>query len=206
MSLVATGGQRVNPVKMFEPLIDAAVHWLEIGLPVTHLKIVEHTESKAYELKGAFSILKQRYSTATVKSTPQFKYDLFISYAHENTDEVLFLLETLQQERSDLRIFLDRNKLNAGSAWQQEIYEALDDCNKVIAVYSPDYLASKVCKEEFNIALFRHRESEQGTLVPIYLNSANLPTYMKIMQFIDCREADRQKLQNASKAILEYME
>jgi hypothetical protein len=40
-----------------------------------------------------------------------------------------------------------------------------------------------VCKEEFNIALFRHRESEGGVLLPIYLYTAELPTYMKLIQY-----------------------
>lgn len=85
---------------------------------------------------------------------------------------------------------------------QQEIYEALDDCNKVMALYSPGYLMSKVCKEEYNIALFRHRDSESGTLLPIYLYNAQLPSYMHLVQFIDCREGDRDKLRAACQHIL----
>ncbi|MEP7284157.1 MAG: toll/interleukin-1 receptor domain-containing protein [Chloroflexota bacterium] len=205
MPLVATGKQADDPIAMLNALVDASVHWLAVGLPVTHIKIVEYDQKKALQLESAFSVLKQKYQAPQeplIAEPEQFKYDLFISYSHENTDEVLFLLEGLHQLHPSLRVFLDRRKLNVGSAWQQEIYEALDDCRKVIAVYSPSYLASKVCKEEFNIALFRHRESEDGTLIPIYLTSTALPTYMKIIQFIDCREADRDKLKVACQEIL----
>ncbi len=202
MPLVATGLQGVAAARILEPLIDAAVHWLELGLPVTHLKIVEISKPKAAELKRAFSELKERYAEPVVTPTHPYKYDLFISYSHENTEEVLMLLEELQALKPNLRVFLDRSELNSGSAWQQEIYEALDDCRKIIAVYSPTYLSSKVCKQEFNIALFRHRESNNQTLIPVYLHSADLPTYMKLIQFVECREGGRDRIRTACRAIV----
>jgi hypothetical protein len=202
MPLVATGLQGVPVTQILEPLLDAAVHWLELGLPVTHLKIVEYSEAKAVELSTIFAELKQRYIEPVVTLKHQFKYDLFISYSHENTDEVLMMLEALQQLRPSLRIFLDRSELNNGSAWQQEIYEALDNCQKVIAVYSPTYLSSKVCQQEFNIAMFRHRESNNQTLIPVYLHLADLPTYMKLIQFVECREGGRERIQAACQAIV----
>jgi hypothetical protein len=202
MPLVATGDQGVPLLDILEPLLDAAAHWLALGLPVQNLKIVEYSELKAAELKGAFSVLKQNYLGSFVKSNSKFKYDLFISYSHLNMDEVIFLAEELHRQRPNLRIFLDRKNLNTGVSWQQELYDALDDCRKVVAVYSPTYLSSKVCKEEFNIAIFRHRDSEDSVLLPIYLYSTELPTYMKLIQFIDCREADEDKLRKACKEIL----
>lgn len=201
MPVVATGNQRVPLTEMLEPLIDAAVHWLELGLPITHLKIVQLSQSKAAELKGAFAILKKKYVSPTLPLQRKFKHDVFLSYSHANKDEAIFFVETLQHYHSDIKVFIDRKELNAGSAWQQEIYEALDDCRKVIALYSPAYLASKVCKEEFNIGLFRHRDSDDGVLMPIYLYSADLPTYMKILQFHDCREGNRNLLRSACENI-----
>lgn len=204
MPVVASGNQGVPIADMLEPLLQAAAHWLAMGLSVERLKIVEFVERKAYELKGAFAILKKRYAAMTVQMTPQYRYDLFISYASANRSVVQPVVEYLQARRPSLRVFFDRHELTLGDAWQQQIFEALDDCNKVVAFYSPEYLASKVCKEEFNIALFRHRETE-NTLLPIYLYTANLPTYMKLIQFSDCREADPDKLRAAADAILQAL-
>jgi hypothetical protein len=67
---------------------------------------------------------------------------------------------------------------------------------------SPDYLDSKVCKEEFNIAWMRARETGQDTLFSVYLYTAQLPTYMKYRNYVDCREGDRPKLAEASKRLL----
>ena len=203
MPLVATGNQGIRPERILEPLISAAINWFSLGLPVKVIKIVEHSEQKAIELKGAFSVLKQRYAphSPNKNSTRDFRYDFFISYSHQDYDHVEFLYNELKLAKSSLRIFMDRRNLQVGSAWQQELYEAIDDCAQVIVVYSPTYLSSKICKEEYNIALLRHRE-EGNVLVPLYLKSAQLPTYMRLIQFIDCREADHHKLREACRLIL----
>jgi hypothetical protein len=44
----------------------------------------------------------------------------------------------------DVRIFLDRKSIDVGSAWQPAIFESLDQCRKVVALFSPAYLRSKV--------------------------------------------------------------
>ena len=137
MPLVASGDQDVPLLDMLEPLLDAAVHWLAFGLSVERLKIVEHSNLKAAELKGAFSVLKKKYQDTVFVPNPSFAYDLFISYSHQNIDEVAFLIEELQRQCPGIRIFLDRKDLNVGMAWQQEIFEALDDCRKVVSLYSP---------------------------------------------------------------------
>lgn len=140
---------------------------------------------------AVFAELKTRYSRPLDAASSQHRYDIFLSYAHANAREVAWLEQQLRERKPDLRLFIDRRELNVGSAWQREIFESLDDCARVVAVYSPDYLASKVCLEEFNIALCRHRKSAQPVLAPIYLYSAKLPTYMRMIQFWDCREFDQ---------------
>ncbi|PJF31243.1 MAG: hypothetical protein CUN51_05090 [Candidatus Thermofonsia Clade 1 bacterium] len=167
------------------------------------LSVAELAAHKAADLRQDFGCwLSQPINI--VQMTAQYRYDLFISYASANRADVQPVVDYLQRQRPSLRIFFDRRELTLGDAWQQQIFEALDDCNKVVAFYSPAYLASKVCKEEFNIALFRHRETE-NTLLPIYLYTANLPTYMKLIQFTDCREADPIKLRATADAILQVL-
>jgi len=205
LPLVASGDQNISMADMLEPLFDAAVHWLALGLSVKKIKIVQHSELKAAELKGAFSILKKQYSRAVIQWSDSFNYDVFISYSHDNAAAVDFLLDEMKRINPNLKIFLDRKDLNTGVAWQQEIFEALDDCRKVVAFYSPAYLSSKICREEFNIAMFRHRESKAGVLSPIYLHTADLPTWMKVTQYIDCREADKVQLILAGKEICENL-
>jgi hypothetical protein len=159
-TLVAAGSsQRIVPGESLNQLVESAVHWISSGLPIDCLKIVCLPNQEVDELSKLFSELKTRYTSITPQKKNQFSYDFFISYSHKDTREV--------------DMFIDKKNLNPGSAWQQEIYEAIDDCRKVATFYSPTYLDSKVCIEEFNIALCRHRESDEPILKPIYLYSAN---------------------------------
>ena len=191
---------------MLEPLLEAATRWLALGLPIDRLKIVEHSEARAAELARGFADFKSRLPSVSREPRRRFAYDIFISYSHQNTTEVDFMVDELKQLKPDVRIFLDRQDINVGHSWQQSIFEAMDDCQAVVAVYSPPYLQSKVCKEEFNIALFRHRESETSVLLPVYLFSAELPTYMKLVQHFDCRESDRARLTNACREIMTHLQ
>lgn len=200
--LLASGQLMKNKKIMLQQLVEAAAHWMSSGLPLDCLNIVSLPDSRLDELTQIFSELKSRYTSIAPQQQNQFSYDFFISYSHKDTREIDMFMEMLLARNKDLRIFIDKKDLNPGSAWQREIYEAIDDCRKVATFYSPTYLDSKVCLEEFNIALCRHRESDKPILKPIYLYSANLPTYMKLVQFFDCRESNREKLQRAAQYLL----
>lgn len=133
-------------------------------------------------------------------------YDVFISYSRANTNESEALEQALRESRPDIRIFVDRKEIDIGSAWQPQIFENLDKCRKVVALLSPDYLSSKMCKEEYNIAWIRGRETNQDIIFPIYLYTAGLPTYMKYRNYFDCREGDKSKIAEASKELLAALE
>jgi hypothetical protein len=203
MPLVASGDQGESAEVMLESLADASVHWLSAGLPLQRIKIVIHGSVRSESLDEAFSRVKRRHSEAASGTQRRcFQFDVFVSYSHRNKDEVDRLVGALQSHRPDLRFFVDRLELRPGTAWQQHIFESLDQSRKVICAFSPAYLASTVCKEEFNIALFRHREAADGVLLPVYLYSADLPTYMKLIQYEDVREGDSMKIaQSADKLI-----
>lgn len=127
---------------------------------------------------------------------------MFISYAHEDVDAAVLIAKELQSLQPGIRIFMDRMSIDIGAAWQPEIFEAIDACRKVLALFSPSYLQSKVCKEEFNIAWVRSREADEDCVFPIFLLSALLPTYMKYRLYVDCREGDENKLRTACSNLL----
>ena len=49
---------------------------------------------------------------------------------------------------------------------------------------------------------FRHREAADGILIPLYLYTAELPTYMKLFQYEDVREGDRMKIVQSTERLL----
>ncbi|HEY6912165.1 MAG TPA: toll/interleukin-1 receptor domain-containing protein [Myxococcales bacterium] len=121
-------------------------------------------------------------------------YDCFISYSREDEKEVDALVQQLKNAHPELRVFQDKLEIQLGDSWQSELDEVLETCRKVIAIYSPTYLTSRMCMEEFNMARLRHRENESGVLLPVYLRSTKLPLYMRSLQYFDCREADPKRI------------
>lgn len=225
MPILAAGNQYWPVDQMLPPLLDATIHWLESGLPLEVVRIVAHSKTDAEEGQFIFELAAELSPPATEDSDKQLareeeksdsyeeveptedknEYDVFISYAHENSEEMKTLEWELHQMSPDIRIFLDRKNIDIGSAWQPEIFESLDRCRKVVPLFSPAYLESKVCKEEFNIAWVRSRETEQEVLFPLYLFSAKLPTYMKYRLYLDCREGDSGKIHDASRQLLKLL-
>lgn len=205
MPLLAGGIQGVSTVDMLMPLFDAATNWLQFGLAVEEIKIVAYDEVHAAELRGAFGVLKRQFEQRPAQDGPGKAYDLFISYSWKNKDAIDAFVAELRKLRPGLRLFLDRQTLQTGCAWQQDIYTALDDCRKIVAFFSPDYLASKVCREEYNIATFRQRDEGGEVLLPIYLETAQLPTYMKMVQYIDCRKGFGVSLAQAAAQIVKKL-
>jgi hypothetical protein len=200
--LLASGFNHAAAIEMMRQLVDATVHWMSSGLPLSCLKIVCLPDNHVSELSRVFSALKAQYSDLSQNLINKFSYDLFISYSHKDAREVSMFEQALLNQKNDIRIFFDRKNLNSGAAWQREIFESIDDSRKVAVFYSPTYLDSKVCIEEFNIALCRHRESDEPVLMPIYLYSANLPTYMRLVQFKDCREFNLNRLDEACRELI----
>jgi hypothetical protein len=201
MPLLASGDMGEPGSVMLEAILTAALHWLGIGMPLECIKVVvseRTTEEKREQYRAVFAAVKKQVASAEQKARAAWRYDLFVSYSHQNYEEVDVLVNEVRQARPGARIFLDRMTLQTGMAWQQHLFETLDQCRKVLAVYSPTYLTSKVCMEEFNIALYRHRESPEGVLLPVYLQSAPLPTYLRLIQYEDVREADRAKIVQAA--------
>ena len=256
LPIVAAGNQGCSVAEMLPPLLDAALGWLEKGLPLDCIKIVTLSDAKAAEAERIFNARKRSYlapgpvAAVSVPPTPagddfllgggidrgsasdgdlrsmeigmadadtepvstfetppplEPEYDVFISYSRKNAHDSEMLEKALRQHRPEIRIFVDRKNLDVGSAWQIEIFESLDKCRKVVAMLSPEYIASKVCKEEFNIAWLRGREADDDIIFPLYLYSAPLPTYMKYKNFLDCREGDALRIEEASRRLLETL-
>jgi hypothetical protein len=203
LPVVSTGNQGWPVAEMLSPLLEAALNWLENGLPLSCVKIVTLSDAHAQEALQVFSGKKAQYvSSVPSPRTQGFEYDVFISYSRANASESEIMERALRECRPDIKIFVDRKDIDIGSAWQPQIFETLDRCHKVVAMLSPDYLGSKVCKEEFNIAWIRGRETDEEVIFPIYLYTTALPTYMKYRNYCDCREGDKSKIAEASSKLL----
>ena len=95
---------------------------------------------------------------------------LFISYSHADESYIgrfITAITTLTGDDGILEYWYDRN-IKAGDDFWDEIDSHLADRDVVCLFLSPDYLASRACKEEMRRALVMRKE--QGTLIiPVVL-------------------------------------
>lgn len=209
LPLLAAGNQRADPVGMLRSILDAAVHWLSTGLPLQVMKIVIFDQADAQLVAAATELFRsyiataKRISAEAQRSSPT-DWDLFVSYSHVDTDIVSRLVDQVRARDPAARIFYDRRELDAGAAWQQRIFDAIDASRRVVCLFSPDYLRSRVCMEEYNIAHLRNRE-EDGVLIPAYLRTATrLPSYMRLVQYVDVREGDVERMDQLACQLVDY--
>lgn len=197
MPLVAAGDQGYSPEEILPPLLEAAVNWLRSGMPLARLLVFVHDPGEAELTTRLFAKLKPSYEKpAPPPVTSETKYDVLISYSRSDSDAADALAETLTA--AGRSVFLDRRTIDIGVAWQQQLYEAVDDSRYVATILSPEYVKSKLCQTEFNLADYRGRKVERNLLFPLYWRSAELPTYMEMVQGVDCREGNRAELVNAA--------
>jgi hypothetical protein len=205
MPLVSTGNAGASIIDMVDALFNAAVHNMEAGLPLKRLKIVERSKEKAAEIKGAFAILKKQYHRTIEFQKHKPEYDLFISYSHENTNEANNLIDYLKMLIPDVRIFIDREGLVPGLAWQDKLFRSIDNSRKVVVLYSPHYVKSKMCQEEFNFSSLLNSRTGEKTLFPILLYDTDLLPQMSRWQYIDCRIADKDKMHDACNQLIKEL-
>jgi hypothetical protein len=201
MPLIAAGNQGYGPEEILPPLIDAAVNWLRSGMPLSRLMIFVHNPRQAETTAKLFATLKPSYETAPRRATASTPaYDVLISYSRSDSDAADAVAATLTSAARS--VFLDRLSIDIGYAWQQQLYDAIDRCRYIAAIYSPDYVLSKLCQEEFNLAAYRARKQNRNLIFPLYWRSAELPTYMEMIQSVDCREANRSQLVEAAQRLV----
>jgi len=94
----------------------------------------------------------------------------FISYSHKDEE----LRDKLDTHLSNLRwdgvisSWYDR-QLTAGMEWDDKIKTELESADIILLLISPDFIASKYCRDtEIPIALKRH-EAKQASVVPVIL-------------------------------------
>ncbi len=275
MPLLASGNQRVPVDAMLPRLLDAAVFWLEQGLPIEQLKIVSYSPEETVIATRIFSSLvsarraggspqaatasaanadwqsdlagtiagqviaacrqhlqedllavagsDERSTVASLfarldatrtpsdpavtSSTPAAAgghYDVFISYAHKQDQEVQAFVQELQQHQPRLRIFHDRSAIPPGGQWLKMISDAVHHAATFIAVLSPDYTASPVCWDEFQCAKLKEYNTRSSVIKTVRLYSEReLPPIIGIYSYTDCAEGDLVKLRACAGTVLD---
>jgi len=104
-----------------------------------------------------------------VPSADEFKYDVFISYRHQEPDKTWVrkvLLPRLERE-TDLRACIDHRDFQIGAPLVLEMARAVEQCRYTLAVLSPVYLESNFTELENVLAEHLGLEKSQRRLLAI---------------------------------------
>ena len=114
-----------------------------------------------------------------------------MSYSPKDHDCALMVVKFLQSQRN-VSVFHEFQELNDDKSWQEEIFDIMGKCARVIALLSPGYLETESCIEQYNMALCINRRSHGTVLAPFYITTVEyMPTYMSLIQYEYCRYSAR---------------
>ncbi len=119
-------------------------------------------------------------------------YDVFISYTSNDRQAAEALAAAVREAWPEARLFDYRHEIDQSLFWQREIDAAIENCERIVAVLSPEYFASPECTEEIMIARLRNKRAGGGVLLPVYWRSlpGDLALWLQIINYADCRESD----------------
>jgi hypothetical protein len=102
----------------------------------------------------------------------------FFSYARKDAAFVLHLAKELREV--GINLWLDQLDILGGQRWDRAVEDALKTCQGMIAVLSPEALASNNVMDEVSYAL-----EEGKTVIPILLHSCTIPFRLRRVQYIN---------------------
>ncbi|XP_033108418.1 uncharacterized protein LOC117109994 [Anneissia japonica] len=210
--LLNTGDQGYSKKKMMNGMVEAAVNWMKAGLPLRKLKIVlyaanvDDKQALLEKNKGICELFKELKETHGMKELVQknipIEYDAYISFSKEDEMLAATIKQNLELAKPDIRIFENQQEINKEEVWQGDMYEVMIRCARVITVLTPQYLRSVSCMEQYNMALCCNRTAERDILAPFYVEPIEvMPTYMGLVQYVDCLVKDTDKIYAACKQL-----
>ena len=101
------------------------------------------------------------------------KPSIFMSYSRKNADFVDRLI--LRLEGLGFDCWVDRQDLEAGATWREEISDSIRGCQAFVLVVSPDSTNSPIVSQELSLAEFHGRP-----IIPLIYEVCDLPPGMDL--------------------------
>ena len=98
--------------------------------------------------------------------------EVFISYASEDRERILDLVERLRG--AGVSVWIDQMGIEGATMWSQEIVEAIDGCKVLILAISQRSTESENVVKELALASERRKK-----ILPVCLDSSGIPKSME---------------------------
>lgn len=146
-------------------------------------------------------ILREQNRNKGDKSVPgpngnDYKYDVFLSYRSREKYNVWIqenfkqlFIDTLAEEidGEEPRVFFDKDVLQPGDIWEDELKKAISHARCLVALCSPTYFRSKYCRLEWFSFQARGADPRAGgksSIIPVVLHyGPPVPTYVPKIQY-----------------------
>src|SRR5262245_26180294 len=99
--------------------------------------------------------------------------DVFISYSTADASDVDYLARTLIE--AGLVVWHDRTEIAAGDGLVAQVYSAIWSSRVLVVVLTPRSVASSWVLHELQAARLREIEQRDVTLIPVMLESCDIP-------------------------------
>jgi hypothetical protein len=121
---------------------------------------------------------------------------VFMSYVQENREEVRKLADALRSGKVD--VWLDRDSLEPGQRWKEEIRDAIERGMFFVACFSREYMSREqsYMNEELTLAIeqLRKRPTSRSWFIPVLLSGNEIPARsigagesLRDLQWVDLR-------------------
>ena len=119
----------------------------------------------------------------------------FISYSRINKDFALQL--ALELRSSGFDVWLDQLDIPTGSRWDDEVEDALEDCEIFMVILTPASSTSDNVKDEIGYAIDTGKR-----ILPILLENAKVPLRLRRFQYVDFTRKDYDEGVESAKKLL----
>jgi hypothetical protein len=214
MPVVGTGDQGGSQEAVLPSLLQAAYDALS-NTALERIRLVEHDPSRTPALRQAFEAFKATHlgDLGPHGLLPR-EYDVFISYSTKWAGDADFVHDTLTGMEPGIRIFQDAHRLEPGKDYRTQLDLAMRSSARVMTLYTPEYLESNACKDEFNTAwairtaadpdflfpMFVRRMSNDGREIDASLDNDSRKT---TTHYVQCIEADKAMMRHGCEKLLE---
>jgi len=107
----------------------------------------------------------------------------FISYSHHDREFVERLVKDLEARLPDLRVWYDM-LITGGESWTDALTNEIESADVILAILSPNYLASQWGMKELEVAMLRR--TEVGVrLIPILIRPCQPSGFLAALTWVD---------------------
>ncbi len=198
MGIIAAGDQGYPAGLMLERIVECAADWMHTELPLEQLRIFSR-DHDVNRLRPVFAAAARELSRAdrSADAAETSGWDVVLSAAASDHEHAALAVDVMSTVAPELRIYPTAH-IPMSAAEVRRRRHALDSCQRVMVLLSPDYLSSRLYQDELCVACFRSHKPESPVLFPIYLRDADLPPMARALRMIDCRERDSSSLRVAT--------